>query len=233
MNIVGFDLETTGANKQLDRPVQLSLVHSVDGAHRIVFNTRLNPMRPIAPEASRVHGIYDRDVSGMPDYAIGLWTMAVSLEKLKPDYLVTMNGKGFDLPMTKACLGFDPFEGMGHFDILQMAFRYFPHLERRKLSDLYAHFVGEDLTGAHDATVDVVASLKVFTKMKAQIGMSTDALLAELNTPKPYSVIPFGKYAGTLIDEMPVGWAKFMKRSDDLSPDLEATVDYILSKNNG
>ena len=230
MKLLGFDLETTGTNKTEDRPVQISLVLNEDGANRVVMNSLVNPLRPISAGASGIHGIRDQDVSGMPDYLMGLWTMAHMTAELQPDYIVSMNGKGFDQPMATACLGFDPFEGMKHFDVLQMAFRYYPQLPSRKLGDLYRHFMSSELAGAHDATIDVMATLSVFQKMRSQIGMSYDELVAELDVPKPYSVIPFGKYAGTLIDEMPLSWAKFMKKGGDLSPDLEATVDYILAK---
>ena len=233
MSRLGFDLETTGVNTQTDKPVQIGLVvqEAENSGHRGLMNCLCNPLMPIYKDASDVHGITDADVVSAPDYVIGAWTLKMVVEAVKPEMLITMNGKSFDIPMIDNCLGESVFGDIPHYDVLQMAFRYFPALKSRKLSDLYAYFFNETLSGAHDAVVDIVGSMRVFDAMRAKIGMSYSDLLTELNTPKPYTVMPFGKYAGCTIDEMPVGWAKFMAKQGQLSPDLQATVDYILASN--
>ena len=230
MNIIGYDLETTGTSVANDRPVQVSLV-SFDpksGSTRVLINTLCNPHKAIAKEASDVHGFTAERLSSMPDYLAALWQVSVIVDALKPDALVTMNGRTFDVPMTKNLLGTDPFEGLMHFDVLQMAFRYYPELKSRKLAALHQHFLNAPLEGAHDATADVIGALRVFEAMRTQLVMPYEKLDQELSTPKAYPVIPFGKYAGCTIDEVPVSWAKFMNKQGDLSPDLQATVDHIL-----
>jgi DNA polymerase-3 subunit epsilon len=230
MILLGYDLETTGTSVAHDRPVQISLVSfdpSTSGT-RVLLNALCNPCKAIDPKASEVHGITAERLANMPDYAIALWQVALMVDALKPDALVTMNGKTFDVPMTANLLGVDPFAGLMHFDILQIAFRYYPELKSRKLSALHQHFLNESLEGAHDATADVIGSLRVFEAMRRHLTMPYEKLHEELAQPKPYSVIPFGKYAGCLIDEVPRSWAVFMNKQGDLSADLQATVDAIL-----
>jgi DNA polymerase-3 subunit epsilon len=230
---IGFDMETTGTDIARDRPVQVSLILSVKGEpKRILLNSLCNPLMPIPDEAANVHGVTDEAVQSAPDYLTVLWHVAMIVERMHPFTLVSMNGKSFDVPMAEMCFGTPIFSHVPHFDILQMAFRFFPELTNRKLGNLYLHFLKKELVGAHDATTDVFGTLDVFDAMRAKIGMRSNDLLDELNTPKPYSIIPFGKHMGKAIDEVPVGWAQFMDRTygSSLNPDLRATVNYILGK---
>ena len=227
----GFDLETTGVNPQQDRPVQISLVHADDsGYSRVLINTLCNPCMPIDPEAAKIHGISDEQIRNHPDYLIALFNMQILIERMHTDeILITMNGKSFDLPMADACMGQDVLGHLPHFDVYQAACRYFPDLKVRKLGALYQHFFQEALSGAHDATVDVLASIRIAKEMSKKTHLTIHEMVQDLHTPKPYSIMPFGKYAGTLVDDLPKSWAKFMVKQPNLSPDLKATVDYVLA----
>ena len=65
--IVIFDLETTGLDKQKDRIVQIALVR-LDRNLQIVdhYEAKVNPEMPITEQASEVHGITDDDVKDKP-----------------------------------------------------------------------------------------------------------------------------------------------------------------------
>jgi DNA polymerase III epsilon subunit-like protein len=233
MRALSFDLETTGVDVKTTRPVQVSLVSYDQNAEavRILMNALCNPLMEIEDGASAVHGITAQKVVRMPDYQVVLFQLA-HLVRCYPDHiLVTMNGKSFDLPITKACLGYDPFEGLPHFDVLQAAYRYFPDLTSRKLGDLYAHFFGMSLEGAHDATADALASVRIAREIAKRMRMSVSDLIRDLDEPKPYSIMPFGKHKGLTLDQIPVGWARYMTNVPDLAPDLRSTVDYVLANN--
>lgn len=227
---IGFDLETTGVNTVTDKPVQIGLVGEDEGDYRIILNTLCNPLMPISEGASNVHGIKDSMVKSAPDYVITAWTLKRIVTALDPKMLITMNGKSFDIPMIDNCFGGSVFGDIPHYDVLQMAFRYFPELKSRKLSALYAYFFNEDLSGAHDAVADIVGTMRVFEAMRTKMGITYEKLLDDLNTPKPYTIMPFGKYAEMSIDDVPVSWARYMAKSDTLSPDLKATVNYVLKR---
>lgn len=66
--LVCLDVETTGFDLDCDRVVEIGAVR-LEGL-RVVSKWRsiLNPGRPIPPEASRVHGIFDEDVARAPRF---------------------------------------------------------------------------------------------------------------------------------------------------------------------
>jgi len=234
---IGFDLETTGVKPHKDRPVQACLAYTTDQdkSKYVILNTYVNPLMQIDKGASDVHGITADKVMTAPLYTVIAWQINLIVKTMKEmdkTYLVTMNGQAFDVPMIDQCNGGNPvFEGIDHIDVFTIANRYFPDLKSRKLGDLYKVFIGKELEGAHDATVDVMATLDVMEAMRKKLTMSYEDLSQQLKKPTPFSVMPFGKHKGKLIDEVPRSWAVWMnKQEGSMSPDLRATIDYILEK---
>jgi DNA polymerase-3 subunit epsilon len=205
----------------------------VSGEMRTLMNTLCNPMMPIEKGASDVHGITEDKVRSAPDYLIALWEAKLITLALKPEYIVTYNGSMFDLPIANRLMG-GVFGAAKSVDVLDVAYRYFPEVKgpngKKTLEDLHQVFLNRTLEGAHDAMADVYGTWNVLEAMRKKIGKTMAQLAEELKSPKPYSVIPIGKYMGTLIDNMPRSWAQYMAQSSDLRPDLKATVDYILSR---
>ena len=63
-----FDLETTGVDPLRDKIVEFSMVRIDPDGARESKTLRINPGRPIPPEATAVHGIGDEDVKGAPAF---------------------------------------------------------------------------------------------------------------------------------------------------------------------
>ncbi|MDE7335940.1 MAG: 3'-5' exonuclease, partial [Muribaculaceae bacterium] len=61
--IIFFDLETTGVNFQNDRIVEISYIKVFPNGTEESKTIRVNPGRPIPPEATAVHHITDADVA--------------------------------------------------------------------------------------------------------------------------------------------------------------------------
>ena len=61
-----FDLETTGVNIGADRIIEISILKLMPDGSKQVKTKRVNPGKPIPADASKVHGIYDKDVAHEP-----------------------------------------------------------------------------------------------------------------------------------------------------------------------
>jgi len=225
-----LDLETTGVDTKTDTPVQISLIHqSAEGVRRTFLNSLVRPASNISPEATQIHGIADDMVTAAPDYGIVAWNVHLLYVQMMPKYLVTFNGKTFDEPILNRCLGQPVFPGVLHLDVCDIAYRHFPMLPNHRLGTVYAEFMGKELLGAHGASADANATLDLLQAIRVKLGMTLDQLASEMSKPKPYAIIPIGKYKGTMIDDMGIGWARYMRdNATDMRPDLQATVDYII-----
>ena len=67
--LVFFDIESTGTNVMKDRIVELAMIKLFPEGKMQEATLLINPMMPIPPESSEVHGIYDEDVADKPHLA--------------------------------------------------------------------------------------------------------------------------------------------------------------------
>ncbi len=88
-----LDTETTGLGKD-DEIVQIAIVDQ-DGKR--VLNELIKPTIPIPPGASKVHGIYDRDV----EYASNFKDIYTALSKLLAGQIVIAYNMDFDRRMLR------------------------------------------------------------------------------------------------------------------------------------
>jgi DNA polymerase-3 subunit epsilon len=63
-----IDLETTGTAVEFDRIVEIAVLKVKPDGTTLKYEKRVNPGMPIPPEASKVHGIYDKDVKNKPTF---------------------------------------------------------------------------------------------------------------------------------------------------------------------
>lgn len=232
MKLLAFDFETTGIDVKTDRPVQISAIIQDAGSRRIMLNQRCNPMMSIAEGASNVHGIRNEQVQHAPDFVMACWTFVTLVDLVRPDCLVTYNGARFDLPMLNNIMGQACLSAFPHLDVMQVAYRYFPTEESHKLGHLYSRFVGEAPLNAHDAVHDVGYTLDLLRVLSARIGMTIPALIGDMATPRPYSLMPIGKHKGKLLSDVPKGWANwlFNESNGDLMPDMLCSLSEILDR---
>ena len=230
--IVFFDLETTGVNVLTDRIVEISIVKVLPGKEDepIVKTRRVNPEMPIPAEATAVHHITDEDVANEPTFR----QIAKSLADLMTGCdIAGFNSNRFDVPLLdeefhRAGVDFD-FHRARFIDVQTI----FHKMEPRNLTAAYRFYCGKELTGAHSAQDDTVATFEV---LKAQLERyadlpSTVDELAKFSSQnnnvdlagrliydeQGREVINFGKYKGMAVTEVlkrDPGYYSWMLNSD-------------------
>ena len=174
-NIVIFDLETTGVDVVNDRICSICCIKLVNG-ETIEKSLLINPTIKIPKEASDVHGITDEMVKDKPTFkqiSVGV------LEFLAGCSIGGFNSNKYDIPLLQAefarCGIEWNLEGIAFVDVLALE----RTLNGNKLSDVYKRYTGTELEVAHDATVDVKATIEILKCQIEKHSLPTDA--AELD----------------------------------------------------
>lgn len=159
-SLVFFDLETTGLNPwRGDRLIEIGAVRSVNQAVTETFSVLVNPLRPIPPEVSSVHGITDEDVRGA---ATQDDVIPKFIEFIGEDVLLAHNAS-FDIGFLSSALkdlGMPIPENIV-VDTLTLSRKLFPEYDRHSLDILrerYALASG----GFHRATRDAADLQAIF-----------------------------------------------------------------------
>lgn len=160
-----FDTETTGLEPASgDRIVEIAAIRFKGSEKIATFQTLVNPGRQISEAAFQVNQISQEMLADAP-----------GIEKIMPEFLKFIEGSclcsynaGFDLEFLNNELRLmdqPPLEGVVVADVLKMARRLLPGLERYAL-----WFVAEKLgirnKQMHRAFSDVEMTLSVFDKLK-------------------------------------------------------------------
>lgn len=211
--IIFFDLETTGTNITSDRIVEISVIKVMPDGEEICRTRRVNPEMPIPPEATAIHHITDDDVKDQPVFK----QIAKSLAQMFAGCdIAGFNSNRFDIPLLdqefqRADVDFD-FSKARFVDVQTI----FHKKEPRNLVAAYKFYCGKDLTEAHSANADTLATYEV---LKAQLERYDDLpndieSLAEFSSQnrnvdfmgrliyddRHREVINFGKYKGQLAE---------------------------------
>jgi len=166
--VVVLDLETTGTNPRFDRVVEIAALKIGPDGRRESLQFRVNPERPIPPEASAVHGITDSDVAQAPRFRE---IAAQVLRFLEDCDLAGFGIVRFDVPL----LG-QEFQRAGvEFSTRERrlidAQRIFHLREPRTLAAALRFYCGKAHEDAHSAAADAEAAWEV---LEAQCGRYPD-----------------------------------------------------------
>jgi DNA polymerase-3 subunit epsilon len=213
--IVFFDLETTGIDIATDRIVEISYLKVKPNGEEVTKTRKINPERPIPPQATAIHGISDEDVKDCPTFKQIAKSLAADIEGCD---LAGFNSNRFDIPLLA-----EEFLRAGvEIDLNKRKFidvqTIFHKKEQRTLSAAYKFYCGKELTDAHTAEADTKATYEV---LMSQLDMYDD-LENDVNFLSKYSsfnrnvdfagrfiyddnnqeVINFGKYKGRKVAEV-------------------------------
>jgi DNA polymerase-3 subunit epsilon len=133
-----IDLETTGADVQKDRIVEVAAVKVFPDGRREARSQRVNPGIPIPEAATAVHRISDAHVADKPGF--DLRVLIAEFDRV--DQPFAFNDRKI----------VDPLE-------------IFHNRERRDLTAALRFYCGRDHDGAHGASADVRATLDILDAM--------------------------------------------------------------------
>ena len=213
--LVFFDLETTGIDIAKDRIVEISMVKVMPNGEEIVKTRRINPGMPIPPESTAIHGITDEDVKDCPKFKEIAKSLAAQIEGCD---LAGFNSNRFDIPMLAEEFlraGVDVDLNRRKFIDVQTIFH---KMEQRNLTAAYKFYCNKDLTNAHSAEADTMATYEVlkaqldrYPKLENDVNFlskyssftnNVDFAGRMVYNEKGQEVINFGKYKGRLVEEV-------------------------------
>ena len=210
-----FDLETTGVNVSKDRIVEISILKVFPNGNKESFTWRVNPEMKIPAETTAIHGISDEMVLNEPTFK----ELAPKVSELiKNSDLGGFNSNRFDIPLLaeellRAEIDFD-LKINKAVDVQTI----FHKMEKRTLEAAYKFYCNKDLTNAHSAEADTMATYEV---LKAQLdkydGLENDMdYLSKFSSHQNFvdfagfigynkegqEIITFGKHKGKVIEDL-------------------------------
>jgi len=210
-----FDLETTGINIVSDRIVEISIIKILTNGEKDIYTKRVNPTIPIPKQSSDIHGILDEDVKNAPTFKEIAKEVAKFIEGAD---IAGFNSNRFDVPL----LAEEFLRAEVDIDMRKRKFidvqTIFHKMEQRTLVAAYKFYCDKDLTDAHSAEADTMATFEV---LEAQLDKYPDlendveylSKFSAQNKNADYAgrivfnkdgveVFNFGKYKGQAVEEV-------------------------------
>ena len=184
--ILFFDTETTGfmnARKPVNHPDQAHIVQlaaqlvNPNNSTRMEFSLIVNPGVPIPPRASAVHGITD-DIAAQygvsPSTAVDFFMLLQGHADTLAAHNIAFDKQVMETAIARRTGEVNPLTKPMYCtmkkatDIVKapptpkMVAAGRTHWKSPNLSECIKHFFDEELEGAHDAMIDVVACRRVF-----------------------------------------------------------------------
>lgn len=156
--IVFFDLETTGINIAADRIVEIAYLKVDLNGNETSKSMRINPEMPIPENVIAIHGISNEDVKDAPTFNEVARSLAKEIEGCD---LAGYNSIRFDIPLLAEEFlraGVDIDLSRRKFVDVQVIFM---KMEPRTLTAAYKFFAGKELSDAHSAEADTLATYEV------------------------------------------------------------------------
>ena len=210
-----FDLETTGINVTNDRIVEISILKVFPNGNKESYTWRVNPEMKIPAETTAIHGITDEMVANEPTFK----ELSSKINDLiKDSDLGGFNSNRFDIPLLaeellRAEIDFDLKKNLA-VDVQTI----FHKMEKRTLEAAYKFYCDKDLTNAHSAEADTLATYEV---LLAQLDKYEDlendiTFLSSFSSHQNFAdfagfvgynkegqeIITFGKNKGKVIEDL-------------------------------
>lgn len=219
-----YDTETTGVKFDKDRIIEIA---AYDAYLDKSYVSLINPEMPIPKESTAIHNITDDMVASAPSFK---QVAQEFIDFCSGDVvLIAHNNDAFDKLFLEA-----EFKRNGvllpewnYLDSLKWARKYRPDLPRHSLQHLREVF-GIPANQAHRALDDVIVLHKVFTYLIGDLTMETAIELMQVESQLRH--MPFGKYKGSLLQDIPTHYVKWLAENGALDKPDNAQLRKSLEK---
>lgn len=213
-----IDTETTGVG-DADTPVEVAAIRFSDGA---IFESFVNPGRPIPVEARAVHHIRDDDVTDAPT----LDRLAPSLIEFVGDCVLVAHNARFDrrmLPFLSDRPWLCTMRLARH--LIDDAFSY-SNAALYELLCPKSPIAANTHRAAADARITACILPALLQLAEARWGrLAPGDLAARADGPYLVRYMPFGKHRGQPLDQLPKSYIRWLLREGaDLEEDLRASL---------
>lgn len=225
--IIFFDLECTGADKNLDliRIIEISAIkvdpdtlEDID----ILYYKCNNDNVPIAPDATERHGLKEEDLIGYPTFSQVAHNV---YDFFKDCDLGGYYSTFYDTPILflsflRAGIAWD-YKNAKMYDIHTLYKKY----NTSKLGDVYEKYTGKKMEHAHEAEADIRATLAIYKEQRKRgeefendeletyknyVDVSGNFKIRENENGKKEIYINFGKWKGVNINNVDISYFKWM-----------------------
>jgi DNA polymerase III subunit epsilon len=226
LRAIYYDTETTGVRPEKDRIIEIAGYDPLNGKQ---FEKLVNPGIPIPEEVTAIHGITNEMVATAPTFAeIG----EAFIEFCSGEcVLIAHNNDGFDKH-------FLVHEGKRHgltlpawpmLDSLRWARKYRSDLPRHTLQFL-RQIYGIAENNAHRALDDVLILHQIFSVMIDDLPLETVLELMNTQSDSSPDVMPFGKYQGKPLSEVPPDYIRWLQGQGAFDKPENAPLKAALEK---
>jgi DNA polymerase III epsilon subunit-like protein len=173
VDYVAVDIEGNGHWGAKEEIVELSVVHVLQHTPCDAAVWLFKPQHPIRPVASKIHGIFSKDVDSMPSFADCRTEVETQLTHRA---VVLAHNAATDIRLLMRDL--PEWQPLGVIDTMILSRKLFPDLVSYKLSELIDHFSltnivsrtmrslwENDRATPHSALYDTCAAIELFEKI--------------------------------------------------------------------
>jgi DNA polymerase-3 subunit epsilon len=160
-----IDLETTGVDCDADMIVEITVLKLFPDGTEHCKTQRLNPLIPIPPAATAVHGITDEMVKDCPTFAQVSKSL---LELIVGCDILGFNSNRFDVPMLSSAFLRSGLFWDWRASRLIDSFVIFKRKEERNLSSAAKFYLEKEHETAHSAEGDIKITKEIFFQQLAK-----------------------------------------------------------------